>query len=394
MGQSGNHCDVEAMREGARRRLPRFAFDFIDGGALRENALDRNRSALDAVRLAPRVLAGAEQRDTTLSLFGETFAAPFGIAPIGMAGLIAPGIDLALARAAADAGIPYALSTAGTADIETIAQAAPPSWFQLYVGRDAEIVDDLIRRADAAGCPVLIVTADVPAPGKRLRDIRNRFSLPLRPDLRMAFDVATHPGWAWRIATGGAPRFANLERYATPGASVQSLAELMAAQSSARLDWDLLARIRERWRRPLILKGVLRPDDAVRAIAAGVDGIAVSNHGGRQLDAAPAPIEALPAIRDAVGPAVPLIVDGGARNGEDIARARVLGADLVLFGRAFLYGAAALGLRDGPQAVIALLRDELDRAMTQLGCATLPALDRSLLFRRYGSAEFSGDIPA
>ena len=168
----------------------------------------------------------------------------------------------------------------------------------------------------------------------------------------------------------------------------------MAAQSSARLDWDLLARIRERWRRPLILKGVLRPDDAVRAIAAGVDGIAVSNHGGRQLDAAPAPIEALPAIRDAVGPAVPLIVDGGARNGEDIARARVLGADLVLFGRAFLYGAAALGLRDGPQAVIALLRDELDRAMTQLGCATLPALDRSLLFRRYGSAEFSGDIPA
>ncbi len=379
-------CDFEAMRRMARRRLPRFAFDFIDGGALSESALSRNAAALDAVRLLPRVLTGATARDQRTELLGQQFAAPFGIAPIGMANLVRPGTDLALAHAAARAEIGYTLSTAGTTALEPIAEAAPRSWFQLYVGRDPAITDDLRRRADIAGYPVLIVTADVPAPGKRLRDLRNRFTLPLKPGLGMALDLMRHPGWALAIATGGAPRFANLEAYSPPGSSTQSLAELMAGQSSARLDWDLLAKIRERWPRKLVLKGVLRPDDARRAIAIGVDAIGISNHGGRQLDASVAPIEMIAPIRDAIGGNVPLIVDGGVRNGEDIARCLALGADFVLLGRPFLYSVAAMGGARGPAALIDMLRDELDRAMAQLGCARIADIDATLLYERPGAA--------
>lgn len=371
--------NAETMRAAARRRLPRFVFDFVDGGAHGENALERNRQALDAIRLAPRILAGNERRSAAATLLGREIAAPFGIAPIGMANLVRPGADMALARAAATAAIPYALSTAGTTAMEDIARAAPESWFQLYVGRDADIVDDLIRRADDSGFPALIVTADVPAPGKRVRDLVNGFTLPLKPSPRLSLDLIRHPGWGLRIAAGGAPRFANLERYSRPGASTQSLAQLMAAQSSARLDWDLLAQIRKRWPRKLILKGVMRADDAVHAARLGVDAIAISNHGGRQLDAAPAPIEALPAIRAALGADMPLILDGGVRTGEDIARALVLGADLVLLGRPFLFSIAALGLESGPAALIALLADEFDRALGQLGATTPSELDRSLL---------------
>ena len=374
-------CDFEAMRALARRRLPRFAFDFIDGGALRESVLARNAAALDAIRLVPRVLTGATARDLSTILLDRRYAMPFGVAPIGMANLVAPGTDLALARAAATAGIGYVLSTAGTTALETIAEAAPESWFQLYVGRDPAITDDLLRRAEAAGYPVLVVTADVPAPGKRLRDLRNRFTLPLRPGPGMALDLIRHPGWALAMATGGAPRFANLEAYSPPGSSTSSLAELMAGQSSARLDWDLLARIRERWPRKLVLKGVLHPDDARRAVALGVDAIGISNHGGRQLDAAPAPVEMIAPIRAAVGGAVPLIVDGGVRGGEDIMRCLASGADFVLLGRAFLYAAAALGGARGPAALIALLGDELDRAMTQSGCRRIAEIDGALLHR-------------
>lgn len=379
MRGAGHPCDAAAMRRSARTRLPRFAFDFIDGGSMQESALARNQSALDAIRLVPHVLTGTTARDPTVKLLGQSFTAPFGIAPIGMANIVGPGTDLALARAAERAGIAYALSTAGTTELETVARVAPQGWFQLYVGQDAQITDDLIRRADEARYPALIVTADVSAPGKRLRDLHNRFALPLRPTPRMAWDILTHPRWTRAVATRGAPRFANLEKYSQPGSSTQSLAELMASQSSARLDWNLLASIRKRWPRSLILKGVLRPEDAQRAIAAGIDAIGISNHGGRQLDAAPAPIEVLPAIRHAVGPGVPLIIDGGIRSGEDIARCLALGADLVLLGRMFLYATAALGLEHGPTAAIDMLKDEFDRAMTQLGCARVADINASLV---------------
>ena len=367
------------LRAAARRRLPRFVFDFIDGGAYQEHALHRNRAALDALCLTPRILTGNVERSTKVSMFGRQFAAPFGIAPIGMAGLVHPRIELALAQAAQRFGVPYILSTAGTAAIESVQAQAPDSWFQLYVGRDAHIVEDLLARAIAAAVPVLVLTADVPTPGKRLRDLRNRFVLPFRPTPRMAFDLLRHPGWSWRLLRHGAPRFANLERYDSPGASAASLAQAMAAQSSARFDWKLLDDIRRIWPRPLLLKGVLHADDARRAVDAGVDGIVVSNHGGRQLDAAPAPLHALCAIRAAVGKSVPVLLDGGVRSGEDIARALCCGATMTLLGRPFLYAVAALGPDEGPALLMQCLTNELDRAMGQLGCSTIADLDSSLL---------------
>jgi len=376
---------VEAMRVAARCKLPRMVFDFVDGGAGGESALRRNIRAFESVRLWPRVLTGAVHRTQTVELLGQHYAAPFGIAPIGMANVVRPGTDAALARAAARAGLCYVLSTAATTSIEDIAAVFRGAWFQLYVGSEAAITDGLVERADAAGLPVLVVTADVPAPGKRLRDLENGFIVPLRPGVRMAASVARHPAWLARMVLRGAPRFANLERYTDMKASAASLAERMAAQSSARLDWALLERIRARWPRKLVLKGVLHPEDARRAAECGVDAVVVSNHGGRQLDAAPATLEALDRIRRVVGPGLPLILDGGVRSGEDIARALALGADFVLLGRPFLYSVAALGLEGGPARLIGQLRDEFDRALAQLGCAspaqlrTLPMVERSVV---------------
>lgn len=365
---------VDQLRDGAQRRLPRFAFDFMDGGSGNEQALHRNRDAFSQVQLVPRTLVNCETRDRNLDILGQSFREPFGIAPIGLANLIWPGTDVALARAAAAAEIPYILSTAGTTSIEDIAAVSSRAWFQLYVGNDKAIVDGLISRADVAGIPVLVVTVDVPAPGKRVRDLSNRFSLPFRPTGRMALDLLRHPAWALAMARAGAPRFANLEPYSQGGASARSLASLMAEQTSSRLDWDVLREIRSRWPRKLVVKGILDPRDAVHAKELGVDGIIVSNHGGRQLESSPAPIAALPDIRVAVGNELTIAVDGGARSGEDIATALALGADFVLLGRAFLYGIAAMGPDRGVAETIRMLSGELDTAQVQLGCRTYQEL--------------------
>jgi (S)-mandelate dehydrogenase len=366
---------VDAMRARACRYLPALAFDFIDGGAGREYCVRRNISSLEAVTLWPRVLRGHQQRNQHTQFLGRVYSSPFGVAPIGLANLVRPGTDLALARAAANAGIGYALSTAATSALESISPVCPGAWFQLYVGADPAITEDLLSRAQACGVEVLIVTVDVPVPGRRERDLNNGFRLPLKTSLRLVTDIAGHPCWALRALVGGAPRFSNLERYTAASASTRSLAELMARQSSDHLNWDGLMEIRARWQRKLIVKGILRPDDAARAVNLGADAIAVSNHGGRQFDAAPAAIDALIEIRRAIGRAVPLVFDGGIRSGEDIARAIALGADFVLLGRPFLYAVASMGVTAGPRVLIAQLIDELDRSLALLGCATLAELE-------------------
>ncbi|QDL94581.1 alpha-hydroxy-acid oxidizing protein (plasmid) [Paroceanicella profunda] len=367
---------AEAYRAAARARMPRFAFDFIDGGAGTEAGLARNRAAFTEALLMPRALVNTEAPiSTARSFLGREWRLPFGIPPIGLAGIAWPGVDRILAAAAERHGVPYVASTPSTDTLEALKQVAPGSgMFQLYVGRSAEITDDLVARAEAAGYTDLVVTVDVPRPGKRLRDLRNGFGLPLRPGPRMVLDLLTHPAWSLAMARAGAPRFANLERYAAPGANARSLAELMAGQSSGRLDWALLARLRQRWSGRMVVKGILNPEDAARAVGEGADAVVVSNHGGRQLDSAPAPLTAIRAVRDRVGTQVPLALDGGVRSGEDILKALNAGADFVFLGRPFLFAVAARGA-EGAEALFALLAAELESALAQTGLTALPGHD-------------------
>jgi (S)-mandelate dehydrogenase len=363
--------DVEAWRHRARSRLPRAVFDYVDGGAEAELALAANRRALDAVALVPRVLRDVSRRDTSMTLFGTRHALPLVIAPTGCNGLIHRDGDVLLARAAAAAGIPFALSTAANATIETVARATgTPPWFQLYVTERA-LAERLVASADAAGCPVLMLTVDVPVGGKRLRDRRNGFALPLRWSPRLVADLACHPRWLVQMRDG-VPPFANLAA-ALGEADPQRQAGLLARNMDASFCWDDLSRLRARWPRTLVVKGILHADDARRALECGADGIVVSNHGGRQLDASPAPADVLPAIVDAVGGRLAVLADGGVRRGEDVLKLLALGADAVLLGRATLYGLAAAGER-GVAAVLASLRDDLDRGMALCGAATLAAV--------------------
>lgn len=359
---------VEDSRTRAKRRIPKFAFDFVDGGAGAENGLRRNIAAFRQELLQPFALVNTDREIVTKrSFLGKDWAVPFGVAPMGLAGLAWAGIDQHLAVAAEQAGAPYVASTPSTASLETLKKLAPRSgWFQLYVGRSEEIVQDLITRADTAGYDTLVVTADVPRPGKRRRDLRNKFGLPLKMGPGMLADIACCPAWAMNLWRQGVPGFANLSQYAEPGASTSSLAELMASQSSGRLDWDLLQKIRQRWTGKLVLKGISAPENVVQAMKIGIDAVIVSNHGGRQLDGAPATLDALKTIRAEVGDDVPLAVDGGVRSGEDILKACNAGADFVFLGRPFIYAVGANGPAGAAQ-IFDMLKDELINAMVQTG---------------------------
>jgi isopentenyl diphosphate isomerase/L-lactate dehydrogenase-like FMN-dependent dehydrogenase len=371
------HC-VDHFRSAAARRLPRFVFDYVDGGAGSESSVRRNIDALEAVRLVPRILNDCSTRDLSTELFGHHYAAPFGVAPIGFQNLIWPGADLALAKAAAAMNLLYVLSTAGTASVEDIAAVARSHfWFQLYIGGDDEIAYDLVTRAVAAGAAALVVTVDVPIGSKRIRDLKNGFTQPFHPRPAMAWQLASHPAWSLATFRSGGPRFRNMEKYVAPGTSTVGVAGRIGTLAGARLDWNMVAELRRRWPRKLLLKGVMHPGDARRAAESGVDGVIVSNHGGRQWAGVPATIEALPEIRQAVGRSAAVLFDGGLRSGDDIAKAIALGADFVLLGRAFMYGVGAMGAEGGPHTM-KMLYDELDNAMCQLGCrniAELAALD-------------------
>lgn len=367
-------ASVEDLRAAARARVPRIAFDYLDGGAGDEAALRRNRAALDAVTLTPRALVDVARRDTSIELFGRRYAAPVGTAPIGLVNFVIPDGDRQIALAARALDLPYVLSTAATTAIETLAPVLDGRlWFQLYMPRDRAAGDDLVQRAAQSGVHVLVLTVDVPGPARRDRDLRNGFSLPFRLDARNVLDFALHPRWTVGQLRHGTPRLANWERYAGGRMSAPSLAALQAQQIDPSLVWDDAARLRDRWRGALVLKGVMHPDDAARAAALGADGVIVSNHGGRQLAAAPAPIECIASIRTAVGQRLRLGLDGGLRSGTDVARALALGADFCLLGRAPVYGAAAFG-QAGAAHALRIVLDELSRVMMMLGATTVAAL--------------------
>lgn len=367
--QLSDAINFDDIRVLARKRLPRIAFDFIDGGVDGEVALERNRAAFDRYKLLPRYLVDVENRSQSVKLFGHDYASPFGISPMGIAGFFRPGADLMLARAAAKAGIPYIMSSASCDSIEAaMADAPKTTWFQIYGTRDPHITLDLVRRAKALGVRVLLMTIDTPVMGKRERNVRNGFRRPMKMTPSVILQGLSRPGWTYRYLTkGGIPMMENWRPYAATGANANTVADLYGTQTPAPAQtWSIFEQVRKAWDGPLVVKGVMHPADALKCTELGADGIMVSNHGGRQLDSAPGSIDMLPAIADTVGSRVELLIDSGFRRGSDVGKALCLGAKAAFFGRPAMFGVAAAG-ESGASAVINIMRGELSLLMGQLG---------------------------
>ena len=349
----------------ARRRIPHFVWEFLDSGTGGENTLRRNREKLDEIRLAQPVLLGEVAPELETGFLGQRWSAPFGIAPVGMSGLVWPDAERLLARVAHARGLPYCLSTVAAQTPETVGPlTGGRGWFQLYPPRDARIRADMLARVGASGFDTLVLTVDVPVASRRERQTRGGLTQPPRITPRLLRQIAGCPAWALGMARHGMPRMRLIDSYADTRTALPSTAHAGYLLRTAP-DWDYLHELRREWPGKLIVKGVLRGEDARRLREAGVDAVWVSNHAGRQFDAAPASIEALPAVRDAVGPDFPLIADSGISGGLDILRAIALGADFVMLGRAWHYGLGALGAR-GAAHVADILRADMIANMGQM----------------------------
>ncbi|WP_088282318.1 alpha-hydroxy acid oxidase [Ideonella sp. A 288] len=370
---------VKDYRDLARRRLSRFAFDYLDGGAEDGQALARNLAAFERVLFSPRILRDVAEVDAGVEVFGRRQAMPMLVGPTGLNGLYWPRAEEVLARAAHAAGVPFVLSTASTSLIEDVRAASDGElWLQLYVQQDRRIAQDMMRRARAAGFTTLMLTVDTVVHGKRDHDVRNGFRLPVPITPRLAADLLRHPRWCLRmLRQGGAPRLVNLARSAGLGTGLAAQAAAMSRQMDRSLAWSDVAWLRAHWAGPVVVKGVLSVEDVREARRQGLDGVVLSNHGGRQLGSAPSALELLPEAVAAAGP-LALFVDGGVRRGSDIAKARALGATAVLLGRAPLYGLAARGPA-GVAEVLALLRDEFEITLRLLGQTRAQDLDARAL---------------
>ena len=365
---------VTDLRLGAKRRIPRFAFDYLDGNANEEFCFNRNISALQKIELLPRYSVNVDKISYEIELFGRRYAAPFGIAPMGSPGAIWPGAEHYLAAEAQRRRIPYVIATPTNATVEEIAKIAPDVlWFQLYrfPRNNHAITDDLVNRADRAGAHVLVMTVDTPLGLKRPRDIRNGISIraPFRTGPNEIYQVATSPAWLMEVWKKGIPQLDNIAPYAT-AKDRHSIAKVMANENGGSHRWDEIARMRDRWKKPLVLKGIMHPRDAERAASLGVDGVVVSNPGGRNFDGAPATIDLLPAVSAAVGTRMTVLFDSGVRSGLDVVRAVALGAKCAFVGRPLLYGLAALG-GEGARYVVDMFFDELRGEFSHLGAVSV-----------------------
>jgi isopentenyl diphosphate isomerase/L-lactate dehydrogenase-like FMN-dependent dehydrogenase len=359
---------IEDLRRLAKRRLPKILFELIESGVESEAALARNREAFADYTFHARYLGDIAERKQSVELFGRRYASPFGIGPTGFAGLMRHGLDEMLAEAAAASDIPFILSGASIASIETISQIAPQNtWAHLYPARQAAITERILDRYAAAGVEVLVVTVDNPIFPKRERDNRNGFILPLRMPLPIIMEALRHPAWLREyFGHGGMPMMGSWRDYAPAGSNAEAVATFFRTQSPSTQTWATVATMRKRWKGRFVLKGVQHPDDARRAIDEGIDGIIVSNHGGKVFDPLPSPLVTLPAVRDAVAGRLPVMFDSGIRRGAEVLVAKALGAHFCFVARATLYGVVAGG-RAGADKAIDILRSEIDMSLAMIG---------------------------
>ena len=361
---------ISDLEEKAQKRIPNVAWEYLQSGTGAGDAAERNRAKLRDVTLLPQFVKGTFKPDISTTLFGRDYKTPFGVAPVGLSGLVWPKAECILARTANQYGFPYCLSTVATQTPETVGPlVGEMGWFQLYPPKNPDILRDLLKRAEANGFHTLIITADVPAPGRRERSRKAGLSMPPKINLKMAWEGITHPAWLIETLRNGLPSLKTVESY-SDSKDMKGMAEFARFKFRGDLDWDYIRTVRELWKGPIILKGLLHPQDAQKAVEAGMDGVGVSNHGGRQFDGAPAAVEALPEIVKALDGKAKVIFDSGITSGLDIVRALALGADFVMAGKAFMYGCAALG-KQGGDHVADILIEDLRNNMHQLGVTSI-----------------------
>lgn len=374
-----NYPTVDDLRTKARTRIPKFAFEYLDGGCNEDVNLKKNTSDIRKVELIPRYLDKFDSSDLKTTLFGKTYDAPFGISPVGLQGLIWPNSANILAKAAKGHNIPFILSTVSTSSIEEIAEITEGNfWFQLYHPAEDEIRDKIISRAGDSGCDVLVILCDVPTFGYRPRDIRNGLAMPPKMSIKNILQIIGKPSWALNTLKYGQPNFKTLVPYMPGGLNLKGLGQFMNDTFSGRLSEEKIAPIRDMWKGKLVLKGVASEEDAEKALKLGIDGIIVSNHGGRQLDAGQSTIEPLKLIASKYGDKMTVMMDSGIRSGPDIARTVASGAAFTFLGRAFMYGVAALGDKGGSHT-ISILKMQLRQVMEQVCCERTDDLKNHLV---------------
>lgn len=371
--------DVASLKRQAKKRIPSFAFDYLEGGCNEEIGLLKNRQHIQEVQLRSRLLKAFDGGDLSCELFGHTYSAPFGIAPIGLQGLMWPKAPEILAKAAADKNIPYILSTVSSASLESIAEISEGhAWFQLYNPTDTSIRKDLLRRIEQAQYPVLVVTVDVPTFGYRPRDIRNGLAMPPKMTASNMLQMLSKPSWLIETALAGKPEMQTLKPYMPPNMPTDELAEFMNNTVMGRVDLEGLKPIRDLWKGPLVIKGLINLDDVASAIQLGADAVVMSNHGARQLDPGESPVEPLKAASKKFGSKVKIFMDSGLRSGSNIASALACGADFTFMGRPFVYGVGALGARGGYHTINSLTV-QLQQVMDQLRCDDVASLKNHLV---------------
>ena len=370
---------IEDLRNKAKKKIPKFAFEYLDGGCNEDVNLDKNTSEVRDVELKPYYLTKHIKSEMKTTLFGYEYDAPFGIAPVGLQGLMWPNSPEILAKAAFKHNIPFILSTVTTSSIERISEITEGrAWFQLYHPTEDSVRNDIIKRAENAGCPVLVLLCDVPTFGYRPRDIRNGLAMPPRMSAKNILEILKKPEWAIQTLLNGQPNFETLKPYMPPGLDLKQLGKFMDETFSGRLNEEKIAPIRDMWKGKIVLKGVASEEDTETAIKLGLDGIIVSNHGGRQLDAGQSTIKPLVPIAKKYGDKIKVMMDSGLRSGPDIARALASGAQFTFLGRSFMYGVCALGKQGGDHTV-SILETQLQQVMEQVCCENVEDFSNHLI---------------